>query len=165
METDDFLAHYGVKGMKWGKRKTPEQRLAKVNRKIDRIDGNRAFQGYMLRAHFTGKMAKKELKKNPNWDYRKLSDAEDARFNAKADAKARRVILRNGATAAAIIAAGAAYTTTQMKLSPQNARGAQIAFGILALKTLGPTVTEMREINSVSKLNRLQRERAKLEGR
>lgn len=38
MDTEDFLAHYGVKGMKWGKRKAPDAAkvAAKAGRKAER---------------------------------------------------------------------------------------------------------------------------------
>ena len=38
MDSEDFLAHYGVKGMKWGKRKAPDAAkvAAKAGRKAER---------------------------------------------------------------------------------------------------------------------------------
>lgn len=54
MEADEFLAHFGIKGMKWGVRKEPkterqqlEGNLRKLTKKRDKFDGQTIFDGHV----------------------------------------------------------------------------------------------------------------------
>ena len=40
--TDDFIAHYGIKGMKWGVRKFTSDISGKSNKKFDQMYGSKA---------------------------------------------------------------------------------------------------------------------------
>lgn len=38
VKEDDYLAHYGVLGMKWGVHKNPQQARSKANKKLSKLD-------------------------------------------------------------------------------------------------------------------------------
>lgn len=75
MDVDEFLAHHGVKGMKWGVRKrydslTTKQKLDEVQKAQGKI-GQEAFGGESLRAYYRTKKMKQIRKKlnDPNLKY------------------------------------------------------------------------------------------------
>jgi len=113
-DVNDFLEHFGVKGMRWGTRKassskSPEDRIRKIDKKINRLNADRIYGG----AGLVGYYQKRKPSKRPH-------------------AKARSRLLLRGATETAVLLGGSTILMKKMGASRQQVRGGQIAFGLLA---------------------------------
>jgi hypothetical protein len=135
-EIDDFLAHHGVKGMHWGVRKSPEQQkraeLQKINRKINRLNPDNVQTGLDVQGFGISKQYKKEVRKNPNFTFGKLSPAEKKAYEDKANSRARRAVVTRGAIEVAVILAGGNIAVNKLAQSPSSRQGAKIAVLLLA---------------------------------
>lgn len=102
MNDEEFLAHYGVLGMKWGVRRTPEQlgrKSASLSNKNNKLE-KKAVK-YEIKGAKTSAKAAKKLKKNlRGWTATKVNKStvklmvKSAKFQKKA-AKYRVQILKN----------------------------------------------------------------------
>lgn len=164
-----MLEHFGVKGMHWGVRKslTPAQerqrQLERVNKKINRIDANRVIEGASLQGWQLKKMAKKELKKNPNFTFSKLTPAQREAHLQRASDRARRRVIARGVVETGIILGGGLLALSQVKASPQTIRGAQASVGILSAKGGLSVVSNVNSIRANDRLRKLQAERDRLQ--
>lgn len=148
---DDFLMHYGVKGMKWGKKapktRTEEidDRLKKLERKRDKKDGQKIVDGAELRGWAINKGAK-----NPS-------------RRAKTS-----VALRGTAEVAGILVAGN-LALNAANLHPNTTSKGRIAVAGLAVTAARSRVSQIRAVNEfdshraiVDEIATLQKERKTL---
>src|SRR5450756_1147482 len=89
LSVDEFLAHHGVKGMKWGvheEKSTAEtsadlkRSLDKVHAKLDKKSGSHVVAGYGLKGWAGAKQYDKAIKRDPSFEYKKLSPKLDERM-------------------------------------------------------------------------------------
>jgi hypothetical protein len=166
-EVDDFLQHFGVKGMHWGVRResappTNAQQRASLEKKISRINGQTAVSGYELRGSVLAKQYKRNIKKDPNWSYGKLSPEKRAEYTRKADAKVTRKVIALGVLETSAILGGGALAYTHIKGSDASRQGAAIGAILLAGKVGQMRISQVHQIYVAGKLDELQAERAKL---
>ena len=141
-DVDDFLAHYGVPGMKWGKKKgsvsAPDKRIAKIDRQLNRLNGHRIYDGAGLTGWAVGKG-----KSNPG-SYVKRTSA------------------LKGAVEVAAILGGVNIGLSKMRLSPRNKQGARVSALILAGTVAKVRIDEIRNVSQFQKQERLIDERSSL---
>lgn len=129
------LIHYGVKGMKWGVRKDrlknvdsmtyaqKQARIKKLHKELEKMDAELGIAGAGLRGHYGKKLTKKDLKKNPNYDWRKESPEKRIELSRQVTRKAvRGTMLRHGAA----IAAGLVASNQAKRISLSNPKDAEI---------------------------------------
>jgi hypothetical protein len=166
---DEALVHFGVKGMKWGVRKnsiskTGQQgNLKKLQKKMDRLDADRAIEGYNYRGWAGKKVYKKMVKKNSKFAFNKLSKAEQVAYLKKIDSKAKRDIALMGAAEVAIILGGGNLLVNKMASSPNARRGAKVSVAILAAQAGRIRVNQIRAVNTAGKMDRLREQIKELE--
>jgi hypothetical protein len=150
MIIDEYsLNHAGIKGMKWGVRKSgsqqttsPKNRLSEINKKLDKFDANRIVGG----AGTVGYYQKRRVSQHP---YGK--------------AKVR-IALRGAAEAAVLLGGGTLVAKKVLGASPMQLRGAQLALGLLAVKEIGLTrVSEIHNVNVYKKHTQLINEKRAIE--
>jgi hypothetical protein len=115
------LKHYGVKGMRWGVRRTEKQlsgsrkkspenmtsaekaaRIKKLHKELQKMNPELGLAGAGVRGHYGKKLSKKDFKKNPDYDWRKESPEKRLAISKQVTNKATRgTIYRAGAVAAA----------------------------------------------------------------
>jgi hypothetical protein len=169
---EDFLAHYGVRGMRWGVRRSEPSsasdrrlELAKINQKIGKIDADKALRGYGLRGWAAQKMYNKQIKKNPGFAYKKLSPEEKLAWQRKASRKVTRSVIERGAVEIAAVLGGGTITVSKMLTHPDSRKGAEIGVILLAGQLGAMRVSELNAIRTGNKLERLQARRDALGGR
>lgn len=130
-EVDDFLAHFGVKGMKWGKRKqavlaadakilearsNQKARKARVSKSISELDKFDVSKGPWSKAEKRAqKKAEQEYFDSIN-DIRMTPDKKTAALKTSGEKAVDRVIMAVGAvTVVSLIAAGVAYDDSKSK--------------------------------------------------
>jgi hypothetical protein len=163
---EEALAHYGVKGMKWGvhRERTPEQQLARINKKISRIDANTAIEGISLQGWALKKQYKRSVRKDPAFKFNKLPVAEQERRQRKATNRVRRSVALRGAAEIAVILGGTALLANKVGSSPQAKNGALVSAAILSGKVGKMRIEQLHQLNVGVRLQRLQRERDQLTG-
>lgn len=158
-----LLAHSGVKGMHWGvRKKTPQQQIKKLTKKIDKIDANKLIEGVSLRGWAAKKQYNRLVKQNPKFSYGKLSPAEKLAYDKKAANRVKRSVVLRGAAEAGVIVGGTAGLIKVTKTSPQGARGALVAGVLLAGQVGYMRLQQVHAVNASLKLEKLQRERLQL---
>lgn len=137
------LVHYGVKGMKWGVRKrrkdeSPQERIKKLQKEIDKYDGQQIFDGYSYIGWEAKKFNKKNMKKNPNFqeDYKKLPQEVRDADRQKLANRAMRRTLTSAAIQSAILVGGGGYAVSKVKVNAEAKRGAQAALVVMATQHL-----------------------------
>lgn len=169
----DELAHYGVKGMRWGihrKEQTPEKQLAKLRKKHDNVSdakaerrGRATFEGERLVGHYLAKDYKKKVKKNPNYAVGKLPEMERIALERKAANKARRSVLLRGVAETGLVLAGGHFLLKNVKLSPQHQLGVQVSVVLLAGQVGKERVSQLHQINMAMKQRKYHRQVRTLE--
>ena len=133
-DVDDFLSHYGVKGMKWGQRKSREQRQAdrvakikakgqkKLARERSINKGNEYFRsGKAMEDKVKAKGMKKEAKARGNKKLAKKIVAQQKLKNYSQLKNSSQA--RNGAEFAALtLASGGGYNVARAGISYQVRR-------------------------------------------
>lgn len=161
---DEALEHFGVKGMKWGthRERTPEQQIKKINKKINKVDVDSYLSGRSLVGFQSQKMHKKALRKNPNFNVKKLSKAEETAWADKAARKSKRASARNGALAVGVILGGTYGLTRVGRPTPTATRGAMISGAILAGQVGFLSIKEIHSVTVAKKIDKLKEERKQL---
>jgi hypothetical protein len=161
---DEALEHFGVKGMKWGthRERTPAQQIKKINKKINKVDSEQYLNGLGLIGFQSQKMHKKALRKNPDFNVKKLSKEEETAWAEKAARKSKRASARNGAVAVAVILGGTYGLTRLGRPTPTATKGALISGAILAGQVGLMSVKEIHSVTIANKVNKLKEERKQL---
>jgi hypothetical protein len=153
------LAHFGVKGMKWGVRKpqTPQEQqsreLAKAIQKRDAIDGQKAFDGYGLRGWGAKKIYKRQVRKNPHFALNKLTKEETVAYNKAATRRAARSVMLRGSVEVAAILAGGGFLIKNSGVNSQAQTGAAIATVLLAGQVGAQRVGQLRSLRAANQLD------------
>ena len=89
------LYHYGVKGMRWGIRRTPEERLKRyINREIDKVKTRRLGESKFEERRIRKSQKKYDQIKESNKNSQKVDRAINNLIRAKADAYASSAIAK-----------------------------------------------------------------------
>lgn len=127
MDTDDFLEHYGVKGMKWGHRKPTSseivgarRRVAKASRKVDNAEDKMST----AKDAKSAKAAKKEFDK-VNKEFLNNPDRVTALRLTTGEkwSHAALAVLFPVAGTAAVAVAGVARGTARSNIARRQAKG------------------------------------------
>ena len=140
-----YLEHFGIKGMKWGVRNsskavTPTERRAQIEKKIDKMSGQRIYQG----AGLTGFYAQKG-KAPKTWD-------------AATNRATRRLALR-GAVEAGVILGGSFTLLKHAKLSKSGRDGLKLSAALLAAKAGQIRLSQIHDVRVSGKHRKLINER------
>lgn len=160
-DVDNFLEHYGVKGMKWGKRKaklTPRQQLDALDKMASKQNGHQVFAGASLRAYYAGKENKRATRKDANFDFKKLTQEQKDKFNARVNRRAYTdLALRGIGEAAAAAAIGKVGGKTLFGLDSERSTMSGAAFAGMVLTG---RVTQMASISAANKSSRIHESRS-----
>lgn len=155
-DVEEFLEHIGVKGMKWGFRRSPAKRLEKMN-------SNAAVTGYGLRGYAAQKVHKKYLKKNnlsafTNKDFDKLPEKERKRYDAKIKRKAYSIIIGRAIVEPLIIGGAGAIAIKKLNVDPKTKD--ILKQGFIGFTGISTTVraTEVKAIRDSYKMDKLRKE-------
>lgn len=173
-EVDDFIEHFGRKGMHWGEHiftsggQTPAQsrtkELAKVNRKIDKIDADKAVAGYALRGWAAQKKYNKVIKKDPGFAFKKLTPEEKTKWERQASRRVTRSVMTRGALEVGLVLGGGHYVNSKIPASRNTKAGTEVALILLAGQMGAMRVSELNAIRVSNKLDELQGQRKALGG-
>lgn len=159
-DVDDFLAHYGVKGMQWGKTKkpvTPKQRLKELDKKLDKLPGGqRVFDGAMLRAHYSSKEMKRQTRKDPEFERRKMTPEVRNKLDKKIERKAYSDLAVRAvgeAAVAAVLGRVAGKHLFGLNESYSAKSGAAFAFAVVAARG-----NQIYNVSAASRANRIHNE-------
>ncbi len=157
---DDFLAHYGVKGMKWGvrtdkSRASGMQRLGELDTSLKkiRIDGSSTWNAALTRAYYVGKETKKERRKNPDFDRRKLSREDRDEFEKQVTK--REIVdlsVRAIGESAAAVAIGKVGGKYLFGLNESNSTKSGMAFAAMVLAGRGKQIYDAAAYAKITKL-------------
>lgn len=173
---DDIL-HFGVKGMRWGVRKSDpgldtsegrKKRIGKLEKKIDRLDDEYIVTGYGLRGHAAKGLHEKAKKKDPNYDAtgKTWTKEQNAAFSKKVGRRARRQSIQMGALASAIILGAGNIAMSALAANGTHAntvREGRIGVAMLVGIPAKQTVQYVRAIGQAEKHQRLRKEITELE--
>jgi hypothetical protein len=170
MTFDEVMEHHGVKGMHWGQKKAPtltpadqkKDEIAKINRKLDNIDANRVLNGLSSSGRIQKRMANKEIKKDPNFRFSKLSEEQKKAFRDKAANKAIRGLAARGALEAGVVLGGGVLLVSSIA-SGKAAQQGKVAFAGLSVKVLQMQLSQIRDVQISKKFNNLHARRDILE--
>lgn len=163
------LAHFGVKGMKWGVHSTatPAQqeakRVLKLQKKLRRIDSNKALNGLGLRSTSAVRYNKKLRKKDPEFGNKKFSYDEAKKYNRTVTRKAVNSVLLRGIPQVALILAGGNLAVGRLKASPQTIKGGRIGVAIIATQAASIMYSDISSISQSHRLESYQNELRKLQ--
>ena len=169
-EVDDFLAHYGVAGMKWGKHNassTPmsnedkKVRLHELQRKINKKSGQ-YISGVSLRGGQKQKMYEKAVKKDPDFQYKNLNPEQKKAWEKKAARVMTAKIALSGVMETGVIAGGGLLAVNKMLKNPSTRIGSQVAVGLLAGKVASTRLKQVIDINNSLKVDAWKEEAVKL---
>jgi hypothetical protein len=168
--TEDELAHFGVKGMRWGQRQADRPmtqqektaRLKQLDRKMDRLDMNKALAGIGFIGSESQKMTKKRLKKDANFTFKSLSNDEKVAWRNKSSAKAQRRAVRQGAFATGVLLGGGLLAVSKLTLAPQTMQGAQVSVALLSTIPLRSSISNISSIRTADKRQKILDERDEL---
>lgn len=163
----DSLAHYGVKGMRWGVHNAApttaaarDRQVAKLDSKINRkIDAQQVVIGAAYRNHYGAKIYKKRLKKDPNFRYDKLSKKDQAAYDRKISSKTKRNITAVGVVETAAILAGGNFMLKQIAKDPATLHGGQVALAIIAGQNAKMRIDQIRAVRTTDKHRELLAQR------
>lgn len=169
----ESLAHYGIKGMRWGVRRSENKgepkklsaretarRVKQIERKLNRMDADEALAGLGLIGYEAKRYGNKMRKKHgEDWTGSKLNRKERLEFERKMGGRAIRRQLRRGAVEVGIVLGGAAIAKNTLNLSPRTLDGVRQvsvymggAYGIMRLR-------EVKGVNTWLKMQKLKDER------
>lgn len=156
------LIHYGVPGMKWGKRKTPAQEKARLEKKLDRVDGGSLLTGHGLIGYQGQKMYKKAVRKDPDFKYKNLSPEDKKKWDDRAKKRAYALSSAYGAIEVATILGVGNVAVNKILSNPQSRTGAKISVAILAGTAAKMRISEIKAINDVSRVEALKKKMSDL---
>jgi hypothetical protein len=154
LDVEDFLAHYGVKGMRWGVRRSARERL-------DRANVDSAMVGWNLKGHAAKKISNRRKKKEPDWDrhkYEKLPEAERKKYDRKINRSAYARSVGTGAAATGVVLGGRQLLMSNLKLSRSTSVGLNQASIFLAAGMGLTTLLQLKGIHDANKIDRLRKE-------
>lgn len=173
--TGVYLAHFGVRGMKWGQRKkrgtlSAKERvdkIGKLERKLDRINGYRALQGDLNRSwgEKRSKANRREFGKVDQKKFGKMTLDEKRRFESRGAAVSRAHILARGSLAVGAIVGGGLLLTNRLSSS-----ASQIASGRRAVGAIGAVMgmkiaSDLRDVSVAQRREDYRYQIAELEGK
>lgn len=152
-EVDNFLAHYGIKGMKWGRSKSSEpdtrtglQKYKDLD-KVGPLHNNRgSWEGGLLRQHYAIKELKKERKKDSSFDFNKIDGETRRKLQRRIQRKAMTdlALRTTGETAAALII-GKVGGAKLFGLNSANSTKAGLAFAGMIVAARGKQMINVRD--------------------
>jgi len=157
MTREEALAHFGIKGMRWGVRKSPNS-LAKAQSKMDKLDANKAIAGISYQGHYLRKMANKELRKNPKFSYSKLTPQEKKDWQTKGSNKAIRSMATMGIIETALVLTGGSMLVNKALPRPETRVGAQVGVVLLAGQAGRIRVSQINAVRTAQKMDSLRTE-------
>jgi hypothetical protein len=171
-ELDEFLKHFGVKGMHWGVRETrstsltptaaKRAELADLNKKISKIGGQKYVDGEELRGWALKKQYKKAVKKDPSFTYGKLTPEAKAEWQKRATRKVTRSLITRGVIETAVVLGGGTLGVNAVHLNKESKVGAEIAVILLAGHVGTTRVSELRSVHQASKFKQYDLRRDEL---
>jgi hypothetical protein len=160
-DVEEFIAHFGVKGMRWGVRKSQlsstevrNSEIARISKRIPKYNtekGLRVAAGYQLRERGLAKQSAKSLKRNPSFTYKELSPEQKAAFQRKASNAVTRSVMLKGAAQVAALLAGGPIVGANVGRSVEGATAGAIVSVLLAGKLGKTRVSELRSIHAATK--------------
>jgi hypothetical protein len=163
-EIDVFLAHHGIKGMRWGVHKSdpanPQNlrgQISKIDAKLEKKDGANVLAGYGLKGWAGSKQYKKAIKKNPDFSYSKLSAEQKLAYDKKSYNMARRSVIGRTAVESALIVVGGNVVSDHVQTKNQDTAK---KVTLLVLATNGAMrVSQLHSLNTAEKVEDLHNQR------
>jgi hypothetical protein len=161
---DEFLEHFGVKGMHWGVHKSdpanPQNlrgQISKIDAKLEKKDGANVLAGYGLKGWAGSKQYKKAIKKNPDFRYAKLSAEQKLAYDKKSYNMARRSVIGRTAVESALIVVGGTVVSDHVQTKNQDTAK---KVTLLVLATNGAMrVSQLHSLNTAEKVENLHKQR------
>lgn len=154
-EVDDFLAHFGIKGMKWGQRKsessapdtrTDLQKYKDVEKEFPLHNNRGSWEGGLLRQHYAKKVLDKERRKDESFDFNKIDGERRRDLQQKIQRKAMTdLALRTTGEAAAAVVIGKVGGAKLFGLNSSNSTKAGLAFAGMVIAARGKQMVNVRD--------------------
>jgi hypothetical protein len=166
---DEFLAHFGVKGMHWGVSKTTEpatktelkSQIDKINAKLEKGDGSKVISGYSLKGWAGAKQYKKAVKKNPDFSYAKLSPEQKRAYDKKSYNMAERAVVGRVAVESLLILGGGNLVSNHIQ-TKNLGTARKVTLLILATNS-AVRVSQLNSLHNAEKTENLQNQRRDLQ--
>jgi hypothetical protein len=168
-EVDEFLAHFGVKGMHWGERKAVEPatradlkgRIDKIDAKLEKGNGDSVVSGYGLKGSAGAKQYKKAVKKNPDFSYKNLSPEQKRAYDKKSYNMAERAVVGRAAVESILILAGGNLVSNHIQT--KNLPVARKVTLLILATNSAMRVSQLNSIHNAEKAETLQNQRHDLQ--